>query len=231
MTFVKICGLRTAEHALAAAEAGADMLGFIFAPARRQVNPAEVRAIGAAVRSTTTTTGRGPQLVGVFVNEAPERMLAVAEECGLDAIQLSGDEPASLAKLLANTKLLKAVRLGSAAGEAAWLASARPNVHLLVDSHVPGAYGGAGVVADWERAAELAARQPIVLAGGLTPANVGAAIRQVRPWAVDVSSGVESDGVKDNVKIRAFVAAVREADASIADQATLERSDQPAFTR
>ena len=207
MTLVKICGLRTAEHARAAAEAGADFVGLIFAPARRQVSVTDAAAIARAARSA------GPaRVVGVFVDEAPERILEIAAECELDAVQLSGDEPAASASELAGRILLKAVRLGQAAAEAEWLAADLPGVHLLVDAHVPGAYGGAGVLADWERAAQLARRRPIVLAGGLTPENVGAAIRQVRPWCVDVSSGVETGGAKDIAKIRAFVRAARLAD-------------------
>jgi phosphoribosylanthranilate isomerase len=210
MTVIKICGLRTIEHALAALEAGADLLGFIFAPARRQVSPAEATTIGAAVRAAPG--GRHVDLVGVFVNETPERMAAIAYECGLDAIQLSGDEDERvLRELPSDRMIIKAVRLAGAVGEQAWLRE-ESAPRLLVDAHVPGAYGGAGVVSDWDRAAELARRKPIILAGGLTPANAAAAIGRVRPWGVDVSSGVETDGIKDNGKIRAFVAAVRTAD-------------------
>jgi phosphoribosylanthranilate isomerase len=209
MTVVKICGLRTTEHALAALEAGADLLGFIFAPARRQVSPAVVAAIGAAVRAAPGGAQVG--LVGVFVNEAPDRMTAIAEECGLDALQLSGDEDERVLRELPRGRaIIKTIRLAGAGAEQGWLRAEGPRLH--VDAHVPGAYGGAGVVADWERAAELARHRPIILAGGLTPVNVAAAIGRVRPWGVDVSSGVETDGVKDSAKIRAFVAAVRAKD-------------------
>lgn len=214
MTLVKICGLRTVEHALAAVDAGADLLGLIFAPARRQVSPEAAAEIAQAVRSSP----RGPdvRLTGVFVNEAPARIAQLAETCGLDAIQLSGDEDVSVLRELGGRGrlVLKAVRLAGAASEQGWLDEPeRPDVRLHVDAHVPGEYGGAGVVGDWVRAAELARLRPIVLAGGLSPANVAQAIRQVQPWAVDVSSGVESSGVKDSAKIRAFVAAARSADA------------------
>jgi phosphoribosylanthranilate isomerase len=212
MTLVKICGLRTAEHALAAFEAGADMLGFILAPARRQISPTALAEIAREVRGTEIASGRRASLVGVFVDEAAGRIEEIAGTCGLDAIQLSGAEPVALAERLAGRSVFKAVRLAGAAHEAAWMAGQWPNVRLLVDAHVPGLHGGAGVVADWAAAAALARERPIVLAGGLTPANVGEAIRQVRPWAVDVSSGVETDGVKDSAKIRAFVAAVRAVD-------------------
>jgi phosphoribosylanthranilate isomerase len=213
MTIVKICGLRTIEHALAAVEAGADLLGFIFAPARRQVSPAEVAAIGAAVRAAPG--GGRVGLVGVFVDEPAEQMLDIAGACGLDALQLSGNEAATITGELcaegADRAIIKAIRLAGADTEQGWLAAGAP-VRLLVDAHVPGTYGGAGVVADWDHAAELARRRAIILAGGLTPNNVASAIGQVQPWGVDVSSGVETDGIKDSAKIRAFVAAVRAAD-------------------
>jgi phosphoribosylanthranilate isomerase len=210
MTVIKICGLRTIEHALAAVEAGADLLGFILAPARRQVTPSQVAAIAAAVRAAPG--GRQVGLVGVFVDEAPAQMAAIAKECGLDALQLSGGEDARLLdELPARRTIIKAIRMSGDAAEQGWLRATAPR--LLVDAHVPGAYGGAGVLADWDRAAVLARQRPIVLAGGLTPDNVAAAIGRVWPWGVDVSSGVESDGVKDSAKIRAFVAAARAADA------------------
>jgi phosphoribosylanthranilate isomerase len=217
MTFVKICGLRTIAHAVAAVEAGADLLGFIFAPARRQISPATAAQISQAVRSASPA-GRRLTLVGVFVNEEPAQMRAIAAECGLDAIQLSGDEPAAIAEQLSDIALIKAIRFEATPTEDVWLQSERPNVRLHVDAHVPGAYGGAGVTADWDRARLLARQRPIVLAGGLTPENVGAAIEQVRPWGVDVSSGVETDGAKDVAKIHAFVTAARAADRRLGQQ-------------
>ncbi|HJZ49624.1 MAG TPA: phosphoribosylanthranilate isomerase [Roseiflexaceae bacterium] len=222
MTLVKICGLRTIEHALAAADAGADMLGFVFAPSRRQISPEAAAAIVQAVRAKPAE--RPVTIVGLFVNAAPDRMLAIARQCGLDAIQLSGDETSDLADRLPGYTLLKAIRLGGAPSEAGWLEpSPAQAVRLLIDAHVPGSYGGAGVLADWDRAAALARQRPIMLAGGLTPENVGAAIRQVRPWGVDVSSGVEIDGAKDAAKIRAFVGAARASDRQLANEQTLSR--------
>jgi phosphoribosylanthranilate isomerase len=219
MTLVKICGLRTIEQALTAAEAGADMLGLNFAQSRRQISPEQATGIAAAVRAAPHD--RRPIVVGLFVNETPERMLAIAIQCGLDVIQLSGDEASAVAEELPGYQLLKAIRLDGRPSEASWLAAAHtPAVHLLLDAHIPGSYGGTGVLADWGHAAELARQRPIMLAGGLTPENVGAAIQQVRPWGVDVSSGVETDGVKDSAKIRAFVAAARTTDQQLArDQA------------
>jgi phosphoribosylanthranilate isomerase len=222
MTFVKICGLRTIEHALAAADAGADMLGLVFAASRRQVSPEQAALIAEAIRATPHA--RRVTIIGLFVNEAPERMLATARQCGLDAIQLSGDEAREVAGQLPDIALVKAIRLDGAPNEVGWLdANQARDVRLLVDAHVPGSYGGAGVLADWSRAAALARERSIVLAGGLTPENVGGAIRQVHPWGVDVSSGVEINGVKDAAKIRAFVAAARAADQQLASEQTQAR--------
>jgi phosphoribosylanthranilate isomerase len=211
ITQIKICGLRTAEHALAAVAAGADMLGMIFAPARRQITPEQGALIARAVRGVPG--GEAIRLAGVFVNETPERIAQVAIACELDIVQLSGDESlALLDQLPLAIEVFKSVRLAGASGEREWLAlAADRHVRLHVDAHVPGSYGGTGVTGDWERAALLARQRPIVLAGGLASGNVGAAIERVRPWAVDVSSGVERDGVKDPALIHAFVAAARAA--------------------
>lgn len=207
-TVVKICGLRDVDHALAAVAAGADLLGFIFAPARRQAPLGEVATIAAAARAAAATRGKPVSVVGVFVNESPERMAALARLCRLDALQLSGDEDVAVMEQLADRMVIKAVRFSGTAQEQRWLAAEpSPRLRLLVDAHVPGSYGGAGVVADWSSAAALARQHDILLAGGLTPANVAEAIAHVRPWGVDVSSGVETDGVKDVAKIQAFVAA------------------------
>jgi phosphoribosylanthranilate isomerase len=219
MTLIKICGLRTIEHAMAAADAGADMLGLNFTASRRQVAPEQAALIAAAVRAAPRA--RRITIVGLFVNETPERMLAIARQCRLDALQLSGDEHSDIAGRLPGIALLKSIRLDGAPGEVGWLDTL--DVRLLVDAHVPGSYGGTGVLADWDRAAALARRRSIILAGGLTPENVAAAIGQVRPWAVDVSSGVETNGVKDAAKIRAFVAAARTADRQLASEQTQAR--------
>src|SRR4051794_232396 len=137
MMLVKICGLRTIEHALAAVDAGADMIGLNFAASRRQVSPEQAAVIAEAVRATPHA--RSVAIVGLFVNEAPERMLAIVRQCGLDAIQLSGDESSQVADQLPGIKLFKSIRLDGAPNEAGWLAAHHaPDVHLLVDAHVPG---------------------------------------------------------------------------------------------
>lgn len=213
---IKICGIRTVQHALAAVAAGADLIGLVFAPSRRQVTLAEASAIARAIGRTPAPR---PRLVGLFVNTAPASIRPIVAQVGLDLVQLSGDEPLTAADDLP-LALIKAIRMDGSGPEAAWVerAAASPPagqalgaVTLLVDAHVPGSFGGTGVIADWGRAAALSAQAPTLLAGGLTPANVAAAIAAVRPFGVDVSSGVETDGVKDPTKIRAFVGAARAA--------------------
>ena len=208
---VKICGLRAIEHALVAAEAGADLIGLVFAPSKRRVEPEAAAALVAALRAHEV--GRRLRVVGLFVNEPAAHINALSAQVGLDFVQLSGDEEPALADALA-LPVIKAIRLDGSAREAAWLCQPahRP---LMVDAHVPGAYGGTGQRADWERAAQLAEERPVLLAGGLTPENVADAVMEVRPWGIDVSSGVERDGVKDEGRIRAFVANARAAAAQL----------------
>lgn len=198
----KICGLTNLGDAQAAVAAGADCLGFVFAAeSKRRVTPDAVRAIVAALPA-------GPLKVGVFVNERPERVVELLAFCGLDVAQLHGDETPDMARHIGVHRVWKAITLRTPQDvECAWCF---PAAALVVDAVVPGARGGTGVVADWARAAELAALRPVVLAGGLTPENVADAVRRVQPWAVDVSSGVEIEpGRKDLERVRRFIAAAR----------------------
>jgi phosphoribosylanthranilate isomerase len=199
---VKICGLTNLDDALVAVEAGADILGFNFYPrSPRCIAPeACARIVAEVARLATPVT-----TVGVFVNETPERVWAVLKECGLDLAQLHGDEPPEHLMLLWG-RAYKALR-GVRENDLCRFAPAGPDYPaLLIDAHRPGLYGGTGETCDWDEAALAALDYPIVLAGGLTPENVGAAVRQVRPWSVDVASGVESaPGKKDAAKVRAFV--------------------------
>ncbi|GIV97204.1 MAG: N-(5'-phosphoribosyl)anthranilate isomerase [Herpetosiphonaceae bacterium] len=206
-SIVKICGLRSIEHAIAAADSGAALLGLVFAPSKRRVESDDAAALVAGLRRT----GRLTAAVGVFVNEEPAAINAIAERCGLAAVQLSGDEPPTIVDLL-EWPVIAAIRLRSDERERGWIELARrcpERVLLLVDAHLPGSYGGAGVVADWKGAAALARELPLLLAGGLSPENVAEAVTTVQPLGVDVSSGVETKGVKDPEKIRAFLEAVR----------------------
>lgn len=199
------------EHAQAAVQAGAEYIGIMFAPSRRQVDSELAVAIAAAARQAAAELGRIVGVVGVFVDEQPDTINAIVAEAGLDLAQLSGHEWPDVSAAIA-VPVVKAIRFDGHASEAAWLALDRDRP-LLVDAHVAGALGGTGVKGDWQRAATLAAERPIWLAGGLTPANVGEAVRLVRPRVVDVSSGVEHNGSKDAGLIAAFVGAAKAAEA------------------
>lgn len=200
---IKICGITNREDALHAAACGADALGFVFfAGSPRCVTTERARAISEALPPFVTR-------VGLFVNETPERIRAIVGECGLDAIQLHGDEPPEFCQELP-LRVIKALRIKAAAsldGYEAFKVSA-----LLLDAWAGGAYGGTGTAFNWELATGVARLRPVILAGGLTPANVAAAVRQVKPYGVDVSSGVESDpGKKDPEKVAQFIRMAREA--------------------
>jgi len=216
VTRVKVCGISRVDHALAAAKAGADFIGLVFAPSRRQVRLEEAREIALAVREF----GPGPLLVGVFVNIPAAQVNHISEYCGLDYVQLSGDEPWGYCAQVA-LPLIKAVRVARGEDMKKVLADLRCGREelggrgflCLLDSHVPGEYGGSGQTFDWTVAAEVSRSFTTILAGGLTPQNVGEAIKIAQPWGVDVSSGVETADTKDVSKIRAFVEAVRKVDA------------------
>lgn len=204
MTIVKICGIKTLPNALAAIEAGADYLGFNF-------YPKSVRFIekSACAEITSVLKQEHPQikLVGVFVNSPVGDIKDILQTCHLDLAQLHGDETPEIFAQLA-PHAFRAFR-GIPESNAGYERDEAP--FMLIDAAVKGVYGGSGVTADWAAAAELAKKYPLLLAGGLTPENVADAARQVRPWGVDVASGVESaPGEKDAEKMSAFVKAVRE---------------------
>jgi phosphoribosylanthranilate isomerase len=205
MVKVKICGITSAEDADAAIAAGADALGFVlYRKSPRFVEPTVARHI---------ITGLPPFVlpVGVFVNEEAKVVRDLMDECGLALAQLHGDEPAAYCQNLGRPAL-KALHLKD---RDTFLALAefqgRANVRgFVIDAFSDQAYGGTGQTVDWTLAAEAARSARILLAGGLTPANVAEAVRLVRPYGVDVSSGVEErPGKKDPAKVRAFIAAAR----------------------
>jgi phosphoribosylanthranilate isomerase len=203
-TRVKICGLTRLEDAQLAVDLGADALGFVFW--RNSPRAVTGQAAAAIARVLPALVMR----VGVFVNTPPRDVAALVSLVGLNAVQLHGDErPDDYADV--GSHLIKAVHLSDEAGVAdATRLSA--GVTPLVDAQDEKRRGGTGQLANWRRAALVAAARPIVLAGGLTAENVGEAIRQVRPWAVDVSSGVEaSHGVKSPERLRAFFRSVNAA--------------------
>jgi tryptophan synthase beta chain len=198
---VKICGITREEDACVAVGLGASAIGFVFWPGSpRCISPERAKAIVDRLPPLVST-------VGVFVDETPGRVRAIAERVGLSAVQLHGEETPEAATRL-GVRVIKTVRADSQGLEA--LADWPDSVTLLVDATDPKLRGGSGLVSDWTMAARMAARRPLMLAGGLTPENVAQAIRTVHPIGVDVSSGVESSpGVKDHAEMRRFVEAVR----------------------
>jgi phosphoribosylanthranilate isomerase len=198
---IKICGVTRAEDALAAVRLGADALGFNFWPgSKRHVTPATARAIIARLPPFVTP-------VGVFVNQTEGEMRAIAAESGIQVFQLHGDEPPELCARLP-MPVVKAIPVDQVRALSRLL-SYEVSAFLL-DTPSRG-YGGSGEPFDWSLAEGVSEVAPVILAGGLTPENVAAAVRAVRPYAVDVASGVESSpGVKDMARMSRFIAAVRE---------------------
>jgi len=197
MVKVKICGITNAEDARQAVAAGADALGFVFfSQSPRAVNEAQVRAIVSGLPPFVTR-------VGLFVNETAEQINRIIQTCQLDIAQLHGDEPPELFGRL-DCRAIKALRVRD---RSCLLDHQRyPGSALLLDAWCPERYGGTGEKFDWELAEAIARQRPVVLAGGLDPENVATAIGVVRPYAVDVSSGVEAaPGRKDLFKLRRFI--------------------------
>ena len=221
MTFVKICGVSDPVTARAAAAFGADFVGMVFAPSKRQVTIGQAGRIAESLgqrEHVTDDSGaaeieaalgrRRPLLVGVFADQDADTINDIADGCGLDLVQLSGSEPWELNEHI-RRPILKCLKVRPEETAEELMTHDHGGAIILLDPYVEGAYGGTGVTLDWSVATEIARQTPTVLAGGLTPANVGEATNLVRPWAVDVSSGVETDGAKDPAKIRAFIAAAK----------------------
>lgn len=201
MTRIKICGIKTANEALAAMDAGADLIGFNFYPkSPRYISVGQCRDVMSVMRKYGHIT-----YVGVFVNAPLEEIRATMDTCALTLAQLHGDETPEMLNTFYG-RAFKAFR-GVPLTLNGFIREEPPA--FLLDASVKGAYGGTGVTADWSTAAELARQYPLLLAGGLTPENVAEAVRRVRPWGVDVASGVESSpGVKDANKMKAFARAI-----------------------
>jgi len=200
------------ETALLAAEAGADYLGLVFAQSSRQINPKTAAGIVHAVKSNVVN----PQMVGVFVNASEVDINFIAESCRLDWVQLSGDETWEFCTLIKKPviktihifnnspvkQLLDEIKKGFA-----YVAADR--LKILLDTRVKGSYGGTGTPFDWKIAREVSEHYPVFVAGGLSPDNIVQMLGAVKPWGVDVSSGVESSAKKDPEKIRQFISKVR----------------------
>ena len=215
-TRIKICGLTNLDDARCASAAGADFLGFILYPkSSRYVTLEQIAAITGAIRAEF---GPGaPRCVGVFVNEPPDQVRASLDAAGLDLAQLHGDEPPAEVQRL-HPYAFKAIRPPSGAEAEALAALYRATFpengslpQLLLDACHPERFGGTGLQVDLGVARPVARKCRLLLAGGLAPETVGAAIEAVRPWGVDVSSGVErAKGLKDRARVEAFIQAVRE---------------------
>ncbi len=245
MTLVKICGNRTPEDVLAAAEAGADLVSLMFAESKRRVTAAEARAATEALGAPldrraagaplpdgdrvdverwfehgartleTYVRAKRPLTVGVFADQPIDDVNAIAEEARVDLVQLSGDETWEDC-LLVERPTIQVVHVSPIDSPSDPMQHVQPGfaLVLMLDSAHGPYRGGSGHTFDWDVAARVAERIPMMLAGGLTPENVGEAIERVRPWVVDVSSGTETDGRKDHDRVRAFVQAVHAADAA-----------------
>lgn len=202
MTRIKICGITRSEDALVCAQAGVDAIGLVFyPPSPRYVTAAQAAAIVRTLPPFITT-------VGLFVNPAAEQVEALLNEVHLDVLQFHGDEPPEFCAGF-GVPYLKAIRVKAGVDLVQCAIRYQKAQGLLLDAYVEGTPGGTGQSFDWELIPAVLPL-PVILSGGLEPANVTDAIRRVRPWAVDVSSGVEaSKGIKDAAKIAAFIEGVR----------------------
>ena len=225
MIRVKICGIGAPADACVAAEAGADYIGMVFVPERhRRVSSDEAREIVDAVRALDTSA---PRMVGLFADQPLDEVNETVAHCALDAVQLCGQETVEYAASVA-CQVIKVVHVPASyrAPEDVPAVAERVREYadagclVTLDRLVEGIQGGTGLSFNLDVAASLARRgSEFLLAGGLTPANVGRTISAVRPWGVDVSSGVETLGRKDRRKIRRFVENARHADAALSGSA------------
>ncbi len=217
MTHVKVCGFRSIEPLQAAVDAGADAVGLVFVPsARRRMATDEARTLLDEVRASVRAL---PLVVGLFADQPLDEVRQTVVSVGLDAVQLCGSEGVEYATQL-GVPVYKVISIDAEIPVAAQMPRimvlqqrhALAGHRIVLDAQVPGEYGGTGRQFDWDLAADLAGAFEMSLAGGLSPDNVQEAVERVRPWGVDVSSGVETDGEKDPARVRAFVEAVRAVD-------------------
>ena len=214
---VKMCGISKVETIPAVVEAKPDYMGLVFAPSKRQVTVDQAKTLVEELhKQYTKRYNNGAEqsnndeikTVGVFVNETLENLVTIATEVNLDAVQLHGDEDEAFIQSLkerTNVEVWKAVQIRSAADAEAWIDSSADM--LLFDAYHKDERGGTGEVFDWSCLDEF--ERPFMLAGGIDSTNVARAIRTVRPYGIDISSGIETEGVKDNEKIKAFTNIVR----------------------
>lgn len=202
MTQVKICGITNKEDALCAADCGAAALGFIFyPPSLRYIKPEDARKIISALPKEIVK-------VGVFVNEKPKEIIRAMEYCGLDMIQLHGDETPEYCLELPASLIIKAVELKNE--DDLNYALNYNVVAMLVDSRQPGFYGGTGKKSNWEQACRIKKNKPLILSGGLNEDNIAQAMKDVAPHGLDINSGVESEpGKKNHAKLARIFEIIR----------------------
>lgn len=225
---VKICGVRRLADALVAADAGADYIGIVFVPGRRRrLEPDAARRITAGLRARDGIDGpdgRHPQVVGLFGDQPLPEVLDTIAAAGLDGVQLCGAESVDYCRQVqqSGAAIIKVLHIAAAADggtdpdnaaidavSQSIDAYAAAGCTITLDRQVAGLHGGTGQAFDWRIAARLSERHQFMLAGGLTPDNVANAVKSAHPWGVDVSSGVETDGVQDPDQIRRFIANAR----------------------
>ncbi len=227
--WIKICGNTSLEDARLAAEAGADAVGFVFAPSPRRVAVEQVAAITPHLKAAV-------EKIGVFVDAGTDEILAAVRACGLTGVQLHCEAgsamPAALRKLFGpDLRILRVVHFGDGAAERLTALATDPHVDaVLVDSRTAAAVGGTGVAFDWADAAETLFQNKesrahrMIVAGGLNPENVAEAIATLRPWGVDVVSGVEAaPGRKNPLKVREFIANARAVEDQFSDRREAEK--------
>ncbi|UCD87236.1 MAG: phosphoribosylanthranilate isomerase [Desulfobacterales bacterium] len=201
---IKICGITNTEDAMAAADLGADAVGFVFASSPRRISPTKAQEIIMALPPLVQT-------VGVFVDEDPEKVASTAALCRLDLVQFHGGESASYCRRFGQ-RVIKAVRVQSLEDIKNCPEYSSVVNAFLLDTYIPGQKGGTGRTFDWNLALEAKQYGPIILAGGLDPENVAEAIGAVKPYAVDASSSLEQEpGIKDHEKMARFIQTVRQA--------------------
>ena len=229
MTYIKICGFQTAEPAIAAIEAGADSIGLVFVEnTRRRLTLEQGHELLSQFREEIGHSN--PEIVGLFANQPVSEVAEHISLLGLDSVQLCGAEDVRYAEQL-GVPVHKVIGVDpqvpiSAQMVLVMVLQQRHNMaghHIVIDAKIPGEYGGTGIAFNWEIAADLSRGFNFSLAGGLTPDNVADAIAAVKPWGVDTSSGVETNGIKDIAKVEAFVKAVRSVDQSVASGGSFRR--------
>jgi phosphoribosylanthranilate isomerase len=215
MTRIKICGISEIDQAVAAAESGADYIGLVFAPSRRQIMPEKAARI---VNAASLSKSR-PAMVGVFVNLPATEVNSISERCGLDFVQLSGDEPFEYCNEI-DLPVIKTIHVSanSSSKEINQIITlgnrllGGKKLTFLLDTQLNNAFGGTGKSFNRQIAKEISSINPVIIAGGLAPDNVEGLLKEAAPWGVDVSSGLETEGKKDIQKIHDFIKLVKSFD-------------------